>query len=478
MNNACDCYLKKPILNEQMFTQINADQLLDVPKHYSEIEQILSVITDVEISYIKVINTMEANSNEGQILTGKKLFIQLHIKQKILYLAGCKENLIHALCADFYQITYIVVPKRLEGTPIDYFINNNHYNITVESEDVSTRIIDKKKIYMSLNLLIKFVFTPSYELCYSEFYEDGCSDLFLSYENGSHVTQITCNKNQNNKNPSWSPNGYEIAYLSNIEEINTLYITNYKTLYTYKIAVDKYINSVGNFCWSPNGRDVVFSACNKQCCELFISDKYTCEPKRLTFSDKFDKNFRPIWVKDRILFLRTIAEQTDIWSIQSDGKGLKKVTENGTVKSFDCTSSANTICYICSNSSGKDDLYVLNYSSCKSKRLKSCGNISIKKNVKFSPNCRYISFIGTRNNMDNIVVIDICEPGYQWVSDLDNDNIISDYVWSTDSDKLYFSVKESTYGKIYSVEISTCSTRQIFCNHSCRIELSYRPMIG
>lgn len=56
------------------FKQFQVHEICSIPTEKPDIEQILRLFVDVEILSTKIISTSQGISNEGQILTGKKLW--------------------------------------------------------------------------------------------------------------------------------------------------------------------------------------------------------------------------------------------------------------------------------------------------------------------------------------------------------------------------------------------------------------------
>lgn len=133
---------------------------------------------------MKAINTIKGRSREGQNLSGKKIIVELKIKQKILYAADLICRSIHGVEKEYYQSVYVVVPERIEGTDIEALLRNKLLQPKITVEDVFARKMDERKIFKSIVLFLEFVYIPSHEICCSYQHSSSGSNLFVAYENG------------------------------------------------------------------------------------------------------------------------------------------------------------------------------------------------------------------------------------------------------------------------------------------------------
>ncbi|MCY6369539.1 DUF7507 domain-containing protein [Clostridium ganghwense] len=131
----------------RMFKQFSVDENLIIPSQKPDMEEILEVIVDVEITYTNLIKTSIITSYEGQTLTGWKLIVEGKLKQKIVYIADEPTQSVHAAEFDVPFSTFIVLPA-------DY---KKCIQLKVEGivEDVFVRLIDKRRIFKNVTLIVE-----------------------------------------------------------------------------------------------------------------------------------------------------------------------------------------------------------------------------------------------------------------------------------------------------------------------------------
>lgn len=145
---------------------INDTVCLDAKK--PDIERLISSAFDVQIASIRVINTPcgeistktnipeIATSAEGENLTGKKLVVELKVKQKIQYVANLCDQSVHGVHNEFTVSEFIVIPYVFDlssecVTP-EYLLANDMFYIKPFIEDANVNMLSNR--CFSTNLLI------------------------------------------------------------------------------------------------------------------------------------------------------------------------------------------------------------------------------------------------------------------------------------------------------------------------------------
>ena len=132
--------------NSTVFKQFTVQETLELPEAKPDIEQIVKVIAQVEITSTRLITTGTGKSLEGQILTGLKLIVEGEIRQKIEYVADECTQPVHAAHFNVPFSTFIVIPKTHNiGEPI---------LITPYIEDLYVELIGKRTIFKNVILFL------------------------------------------------------------------------------------------------------------------------------------------------------------------------------------------------------------------------------------------------------------------------------------------------------------------------------------
>lgn len=132
--------------NPVNFKQLSIQETLSIPTAKPDVEQIVSVVAEINIKNTSVINTPTGTSTEGQKLTGKKLIVEGVISQKVEYVADEPTQSVHAAHFSVPFSTFIVLPETFElGTMVE---------VIGYIEDIFVQLLDKRTIFKNVTILL------------------------------------------------------------------------------------------------------------------------------------------------------------------------------------------------------------------------------------------------------------------------------------------------------------------------------------
>lgn len=151
------CDLSEIDLEDGTFKQIAVPETVTIPAQKPDVEQIIKVVINGEITRTKVIKTpVRRDSRDvilpsagGQRLTGRKLIIEAKIRQKIVYVAETElgDQPVHSAEFELPFSTFIVLP---EDTPLE-----SRFDIEICIEDIFVERLNPRQIFK--NLIVLFV---------------------------------------------------------------------------------------------------------------------------------------------------------------------------------------------------------------------------------------------------------------------------------------------------------------------------------
>jgi len=269
------------------------------------------------------------------------------------------------------------------------------------------------------------------------------NQIFMADINGSNIIQLT-RGDKNNANPKWSPNGQWIAYTSNRDTKNNLYILPVAGGEAERITDVK--TGVNNFEWSPDGNAIAYT--------LNDAPSDTEEKNKKAKNDwyYFDEEYK----QSRIAI--TYINEKD-----SAGKRKTKnlTKENRNVIQFNWSPNGNWIVYShgktpLANDGVYSDISLVEVSSGNVKNLLNTNGA--ESNPVFSPDGKSIAFIGSEDPVvwggKNIICIIPTEGGA--VKKLvatpnEGGGILG---WSADGQSLYIGENNKTLYSIYRLGIN------------------------
>lgn len=161
---------------------------------------------------------------------------------------------------------------------------------------------------------------PTGKISYHSFL-DGDSEIYVITLPAGDSIQLTDNSALDGY-ASWSPDGRQIAFLSDRDGDQEIYVMNAdgkgQTRLTYSVGEDAYPS------WSPDGRYIAFSSMRDGNFHIWVMDGNGDNPRAITKGD--DVYLYPVWLKnDQIMFTRIGVGTQEIFLMNSDGSGMTLV---------------------------------------------------------------------------------------------------------------------------------------------------------
>lgn len=200
------------------------------------------------------------------------------------------------------------------------------------------------------------------------------TDIWLLELGDGSLLKITQSPKQDNT-PRWSPDGKHIAFISNRDGKNQIYIMRTDVGEPWKLTDSP--TEVEFFQWTPDSKNIVY---------LMKDPRTEEEEKRIKEKDDAYSLFKNL-------------KNSHLWKISIDGKENKKLTNgNFHISRFQISDDGREILYSSAPSPRVDDsilseLYLISIDGGEPKKLTE--NRTSENSFKFSPDGAYISFISS-----------------------------------------------------------------------------------
>ena len=172
----------------------------------------------------------------------------------------------------------------------------------------------------------------------------GKADLFyqtLTGDTESKPQQIFAAKGAANASPTFSPDGTQIAFVSNKDGTPKIYVMkipkpNTRLSDVHAALITKKCRENTAPSWSPDGKKITYCARNSGDRQIWVYDFETNQEKELTQGKGTKEN--PTWAKDslHILFNASDGVQTDLYLINLNQPEAVKITKGPGDKMFPC----------------------------------------------------------------------------------------------------------------------------------------------
>ncbi|MGL5767547.1 MAG: hypothetical protein ACRCX8_18095 [Sarcina sp.] len=130
------------------------DDILIIPNQKPDLDRILDITAWAEVEDYKLIETETGLSYEGQRLTGKKLVVEVKIKEKLIYVAEVVEQSAHAAHYEKFKSIFVILPEKIGDKYICDLVRANRIQITPYVEDLCYRKLNEREIHRCLLLFV------------------------------------------------------------------------------------------------------------------------------------------------------------------------------------------------------------------------------------------------------------------------------------------------------------------------------------
>jgi TolB protein len=229
------------------------------------------------------------------------------------------------------------------------------------------------------------------------------SNIYISDYDGANQRRITVTKSLDLA-PNWSPDRKALAYFS--------YRTGYQDIIVAYLEQGRYTTPAAgtpekqNYLpvFSPDGTKIAFTSNRDGNDEIYIMNTDGSGVRRLTNHPEIDVT--PTWspAGNQIAFTSNRSGTPQIWIVNVDGSGVQQITrESWCDRATWSPAPYNEIAYA-SRSGGGFDLRIFDFAT-RSTRTITDG-IGTSEQPTFSPNGRHIAFNSSRAGKEQIFVID------------------------------------------------------------------------
>jgi hypothetical protein len=142
----------------EYFNQIIIYDTVQIPEEKPYMKQLLSVMVEANVISIRIVNTPVGFSNEGQNLEGKKLIVQLNLRESIKYASDDAGEIIHVVNVEYNKNIFVVVPKFKYADSVENLLKKNRVIVKPYVQDICGKMIDNRTIFKNIDLLVDVTF--------------------------------------------------------------------------------------------------------------------------------------------------------------------------------------------------------------------------------------------------------------------------------------------------------------------------------
>jgi TolB protein len=226
---------------------------------------------------------------------------------------------------------------------------------------------------------------------------DGSPDVFVMNEDGSGQTNLSQDLINNDREPSWAPDGRRVAFASsNAAESPDLDRTSIQVVQVDQGEITTLTTQSGHPVWSPGGDRLAVHGPGDH---IFIIDAGTGEGSQITTGN----GYNPAWSPDgrQVVF----DDRSDLYLINSDGSGLTRLTGSAADEIEPAWSPDGGRIAFVSNGEGNNEIYVINVGD--SQALRLTHDPGDDRSPAWSPDGQQIYFASNRDGNWEIYVMNV-----------------------------------------------------------------------
>ena len=209
------------------------------------------------------------------------------------------------------------------------------------------------------------------------------NQLYTMDTNGGNVAMVSADGGATaiaGLQPSWSPDGSRIVFVSEQDGNREIYVVNADGSNLLRLTDDANIDEDPE--WSPNGAQIAFVTNRDGNREIYVMSADGSNPVRLTTNDTDD--VYPSWSSDstRIAFAADRDGNREIYIMNTDGSNAVRLTNNGVVDEQPTWTSNNSQIVFVSEQDGNREIYIMNADGSNTTRLTDNGAVDIQPDYK------------------------------------------------------------------------------------------------
>lgn len=210
-----------------------------------------------------------------------------------------------------------------------------------------------------------------------------------------------------NTQPAWSPDGKKIAFTTNRDGNNEIYVMNADG--TSPVNLTRNPGDDNYPAWSPDGAKIVFTSNRDGNNEIYVMNADGSNPVNLTKSPAND--IKPVWYTEgglltstsRILFASDRSGHSQIYTMNTDGSNVVDLSKNtANDSSPDVLFTGGKIVFT-SDRDGNQEIYVMGLDGSNPANLTQ--NAAADVQPAWSPDGKWIAFVSNRSGSNQVYIM-------------------------------------------------------------------------
>ena len=165
----------------------------------------------------------------------------------------------------------------------------------------------------------------------------GNNDIYVMDKEGKNLRQLTDHPSDD-RHPTWSPDGKQIAFISNRDggKASAIYVMDTVGNNLRRLTNDVKFTWIDSPDWSPDGKQIVFTSmvinkdAKKKSSEIYVINVDGKNPRQVAKNPKLTWTESPKWSPDgrQIIFSSGRTGNYEVYMMDSNGENLRNLTNH------------------------------------------------------------------------------------------------------------------------------------------------------
>ena len=167
--------------------------------------------------------------------------------------------------------------------------------------------------------------------------EGGNNDIYVMDKEGKNLRQLTDHPSDD-RHPTWSPDGKQIAFISNRDggKASVIYVMDTVGNNLRRLTNDVKFTWIDSPDWSPDGKQIVFTSmvinkdAKEKSSEIYVINVGGKNPRQVAKNPKLTWTESPKWSPDgrQIIFSSGRTGNYEVYMMDSNGENLRNLTNH------------------------------------------------------------------------------------------------------------------------------------------------------
>lgn len=458
--------------NIKFFSILSPTKKISTLKNQNTINSIISIMVVCDVIDTEIIDFNDNISNDYNLNAISTINVLLRLNYKMIYHSR-EDKKLQVINDIDYHITQIKVRSYLEGSSIKQLNHLKKLKISSFVENIDATIVDENNVMINPYLLVDIGYIKSFTLAYIFSQGSSQNNIFISYEDGTKLTQLTFSSSVKYKNLCWSLFSNEVAYLTNEDNYTSINLFNVNSKKNKKIPLHFNFDYISSFCYTSN-ENMLLCAKSSNSYDLYRLNITTNKIEKIFNASNELNKYKPKFSlkQQKIYFILEEKENQSLCCINLNGLDFKKISQNTKILDYSVSYDEKYVVVLDRYKDDIDKLYLVSLDTNKKRELNIFNKKHIIKKAIFSNKKNELGLIINMDNKDDIYIYDLDDMSIRNLTRNEEGINICDFSFNIGSDTIYYASDERCSYDINSIDLNLYKKSNLISSGCDKVKFS------